>query len=58
MRRAKITSLYERGLEEDVGYHRLTFFYGNGQFQLVVDGTGSPIQRPDATSDRPEPFVR
>jgi hypothetical protein len=45
MREGKITVLCERGLNEDVGRHRLTFFYKNRRFRLIVDEEGNAVQR-------------
>jgi len=56
MRDGAITSLCERGSDEDSGRYRLTFFSGNRRFRIVVDERGNVIQR-SATdvSDRPLP---
>lgn len=45
MREGMITSLCERGVGEDTGRHRLTFFSGNRRFRLVVDDRGNVIRR-------------
>ena len=45
MREGKITSLCERGVEEDEGRHRVTFFSGSRRFRLVVDNEGNVLQR-------------
>ena len=45
MREGKITSLCERGIDSDAGRYRLTFFYENARCRLVVDETGSVVQR-------------
>ena len=45
MREGKITVLCERGVSEDAGHHRLTFFYENRRFRLIVDEEGNAIQR-------------
>jgi Family of unknown function (DUF6522) len=45
MRKGKITVLCERGVNEDVGRHRLTFFYKNRRFRLIVDEEGNAVQR-------------
>ncbi len=45
MRKGEITSLCERGINEDEGRHRLTFFHKSRRFRLVVDGTGTVIRR-------------
>src|SRR6266496_1794935 len=41
MRKGEITSLCERGVNEDAGRYRLTFFHKSRRFRLVVDGTGT-----------------
>jgi uncharacterized protein DUF6522 len=51
MRRGQITSLCERGVEEDAGHLRLTFFYGTRHFSLVVDANGSVAKRVPTTTD-------
>jgi hypothetical protein len=66
MREGKITVLCERGFDEDAGRHRLTFFYENRRFRLVVDETGNVVQRstldfgdhPLPTSMRSRPVVK
>jgi uncharacterized protein DUF6522 len=45
MREGKITVLYERGVYEHAGRHRLTFFYENRRFRLIVDEAGNAVQR-------------
>jgi Family of unknown function (DUF6522) len=45
MREGRITVLCERGYDEEAGRHRLTFFYENRRFCLVVDQDGNAIQR-------------
>lgn len=45
MREGKITSLCERGIDEDHGRYRLTFFSESRRFRLVVDETGNVVQR-------------
>ena len=56
MRDGKITSLCERGIDEDNGRYRLTFFSENRRFRLVVDERGNVVQRSAIDfSDRPLP---
>ena len=56
MREGKITVLCERGFDEDAGRYRLTFFYENRQFRLVVDEAGNSLQRSTVDfGDRPLP---
>jgi len=45
MRSGELTSLYEKGEKEDFGRYRLTFFYMNRRFQLVIDSTSKILQR-------------
>ncbi len=45
MRAGKITSLSERGIDADLGRHRLTFFGECRRFRLIVDQSGAIIQR-------------
>lgn len=45
MRAGKITSLSERGTDDDIGRHRVTFFSEHRRFRLVVDERGAIIQR-------------
>ncbi|HEY7297946.1 MAG TPA: DUF6522 family protein [Xanthobacteraceae bacterium] len=45
MREGKLTAVCERGIGEDEGRYRLTFFFGNRRFRLVVDENGNAIQR-------------
>jgi len=44
MREGKITVLSERGVDEDAGRYRMTFFHENRRFRLVVDDKGNAIQ--------------
>jgi hypothetical protein len=45
MRAGKITSLSERGTDDDIGRHRVTFFSEHRRFRLVVDERGAIVQR-------------
>lgn len=45
LREGKITSLCERGIDADRGRYRLTFFFANRRFRLVVDESGAIVQR-------------
>jgi hypothetical protein len=45
MRERRITSLCERGVDEDAGRSRLTFFYGRRRLRLIVDEAGSILDR-------------
>jgi len=44
MRDGKITTLCERGIDEDEGHHRLTFFSENRRFRPVIDEGGNVVQ--------------
>ena len=45
MQAGKITSLSERGVDADLGRHRLTFFSEHRRFRIVVDDSGAILQR-------------
>ena len=45
MREGKVTSLSERGIGEDAGRHRLTFFHDNRRLRIVVNENGDMVQR-------------
>ena len=45
MREGTITSLCERGIDEDAGRYRLTFFSRCRRFRVVVDENGNVLQR-------------
>ena len=45
MRQGKVTSLSERGMDEDAGKVRLTFFHDNRRLRIVADESGGVIQR-------------
>jgi hypothetical protein len=45
MREGKLTSSCERGVNDDVGRYRLTFFLGSRRLRLIVDEAGRIIQR-------------
>ena len=45
MREGKITVLCERGVDEDAGRYRLTFFHENRRFRVVIDEEGNIIRR-------------
>jgi hypothetical protein len=45
MREGKITSLCERGVDNDAGRYRLTFFFENRRFRVIIDEAGKVIQR-------------
>lgn len=45
MREGKITSLCERGIDDDEGRYRLTFFSESRRFRLLIDKEGNVLQR-------------
>lgn len=45
LRERRITSLCERGVDEDAGRNRLTFFFGRQRLRLVIDDTGNVLDR-------------
>lgn len=45
MREGEITGLCERGVDEDAGRYRLTFFHKGRRLRFIVDETGSVIRR-------------
>jgi hypothetical protein len=45
MRNGEITCLCERGVNEDTGRFRLTFFHESRRFRILVDANGVIIQR-------------
>lgn len=47
LREGKLTSRCERGVDQDAGRYRLTFFYNRRSFHLVVDEAGRIIERSD-----------
>jgi hypothetical protein len=56
IRASAISSACERGVGDDAGRHRLTFFYKNRRLRLVVDDSGSVVQRSMIDfGDRPMP---
>jgi len=58
MRTGAITSLCERGIDDDEGEFRLTFFYRNRRARLSLDSTGGIIRRSAIDfGDRPLPHA-
>lgn len=45
MRERRITSLCERGIDEDAGRSRLTFRFGKRRLRLVIDQDGNILDR-------------
>ena len=44
LRSGEITSKSEQGIGEDAGFHRLTFYYGNRRFRVIIDEIGQIIR--------------
>jgi hypothetical protein len=58
LRNGAITSRCERGIGEDEGRFRLTFFHAGRRLRLVVDADGRILQRSRIDyGDRPLPEV-
>ena len=56
MRDGAITSFCERGIDDDAGRYRLTFFYKSQRLRLIVDEAGRIIRRSTIDfGDRPLP---
>ncbi len=54
MRSGSITTVCERGLDEDAGTFRLSFMARNRRLRLIVDETGVVLRRSIlAVADRP-----
>lgn len=45
MRVGRLTATYERGVDEDAGRHRVTFYHGNTRLRLIVDAGGQIVER-------------
>jgi hypothetical protein len=45
MREGKLTSRCERGIDQDAGRYRLTFFHGQRNLSFIVDEAGEIIER-------------
>ena len=54
MRVGQLTAVCERGVDEDAGRHRVTFYHGNTRLRLIVDASGQVVQRA-VTRVRPIP---
>ena len=44
MRQGKITTLSERGIDDDAGTHRLTFFHDKRRARLIVNERGDILR--------------
>lgn len=45
MENRKVSVLFERGIGEDAGLYRASFYHEGKRVRLVVDETGSPVGR-------------
>jgi hypothetical protein len=45
IREGSLTCLCERGVDEDAGRYRLSFFHSSRRLRLIVDGEGRVIRR-------------
>lgn len=45
MRRGRLTSRWERGVDKDAGRYRVTFFHGSRRLCLTVDAGGQVLER-------------
>ena len=43
MDQGKVTVLCERGIGDDAGLYRASFYYGSKRMRLVVDANGNPV---------------
>lgn len=46
MQAEKISMLCERGTAEDLGCHRVTFYYANRRLRLLIDASGRIFEAP------------
>lgn len=53
MREGRITSRCERGIDQDAGRYRLTFFHGRLRALLVIDEAGAIVARSIEADSRP-----
>ncbi len=58
MREGRITSRCERGVDEDAGRYRLTFYHGHLRALIVIDEAGKIIARSTQASPQPHPRGR
>jgi Family of unknown function (DUF6522) len=54
MREGSITTRFERGVDEDWGRYRLTFFSRERRVQLIVDEAGQVLQRSRVSRSAPQ----
>ncbi len=44
MREGRITTPCERGIGEDLGRYRVTFYFGKRRFRLLADASGNALE--------------
>src|ERR1700686_5396924 len=44
LRSGEITSKSEQGIGEDAVFNRLTFYYGNRRFRVIIEETGQNVR--------------
>lgn len=44
LQEGKISTLCERGIGEDQGLYRVTFYYGKRRFRILIDESGNVIE--------------
>lgn len=45
IRTGRLTSVWERGVDDDAGRYRVTFFHENRQLSLIIDANGRILAR-------------
>jgi len=45
MEAGRIRTLTERGVGDDLGHYRLSFWFGSRRFRMVTDATGRVLRR-------------
>jgi hypothetical protein len=58
LRSGAITSRCEQGVDEDEGRYRLTFFHDHRRMRVIVDATGSILQRSSINYGNATPLQR
>ncbi|RIA44548.1 hypothetical protein DFR49_2793 [Hephaestia caeni] len=53
MRSGRITARCERGIDDDAGTYRLSFFAGNRRFRVTVTEAGEVLRRATLTTAEP-----
>jgi hypothetical protein len=50
LQKGKISTLCERGIGEDQGRYRVTFYCGKRRFRILIDEVGNVIEEQERTS--------